>query len=764
MRKTLYFLALLTATLTAAAGPFDQQKPLHPDKAFAISTRTIDGNTLEASWVIADGYYMYRKFFKFEALDKNIKLNPPVLPKGIIKDDKVLNEVLEVYKKKVVIRLSIDRLDPKAGSTRLRITSQGCNEPIGLCYNPVTKDISFKLLPVAGTQAGTPRSLKDLRKKISTDPLGLAQPLPVDRAFNVDVTGVGKRTVRIRFNITEGYYLYRKEIKFSLQAASGKTSPPGVRIAKFRLPPGITKVDSLGKNEVYTKNFSVILPIYGADAPDFDQILLVRYQGCKEKGICYTPVNKKFSLKAAATGPLLARAIEVPAGTGNGVATAAPTTIAGDKTEARSWNKFTLAILFAFAAGLALTFTPCVLPLIPILSSIIVGQGDKKISGKRGGLLAIVYVLGTAVVYTIAGYMAGATGDQLQSYFQNPWAISITVLIFTALALSMFGFYDIQMPAFIQSRLHKHNQGRQGGTLVAVFILGMISSLIVGACVSPVLISALGVAIASQDPLLGSGIMFSMSLGMGTILILIGFGAGFLLPKVGPWMDRIKHGFGVLLLAVAIYIFGFLPEVPVLYLWAALLIITSIYFGAIQPVPDGASGWRYFFKGVGLLMLIWGVLALIGAFTGSRDILRPIQLPVMGLTGTSVDGGPIKPVKSLFIKVRDVKDLNEQIALAKGAKKPVLVDYYASWCTDCRRMEATTFRDPQVQRAMARFVVFKVDVSEKNPVTQAMKARFGVYGPPATIFIDRTGKELKRLHFYGYRNAEEFVTILNQVK
>jgi thiol:disulfide interchange protein DsbD len=380
------------------------------------------------------------------------------------------------------------------------------------------------------------------------------------------------------------------------------------------------------------------------------------------------------------------------------------------------------------------------------------------------------YVLGTAATYTIAGVIAGASGEQLQAYFQNPWALGIFAALFAALALSMFGFYELQMPSFIQSHLHsqsQHMQGRfkhvKGGALFGLFGMGMLSALVIGACVSPLLISALGVAIANRDPVLGGAIMFSMALGMGVILIAIGVGAGFLLPKAGPWMNRVKHVFGVLLIAVAIYLLGLIPEVPVLLLWAALLIIVGIYLGATQSLAHGASGWQYLWKGVGTVSLIWGVAAMLGGFVGNRDVLSPLPLNLSG--GVSVSGGATAATEAhLFQRVASLDELDRKLAEAKRAGKPVLLDYFATWCTDCVRMEKATFNQARVQEEMKRFVLLQADVTDPNdPQTKAIKARYGVFGPPAMLLFDKDGSERRELRTYGFKGPDDFVALLRKI-
>ena len=403
--------------------------------------------------------------------------------------------------------------------------------------------------------------------------------------------------------------------------------------------------------------------------------------------------------------------------------------------------------------------------MIPILSSIIIGQGGEKITKLRGGMLSLTYVLGTSVTYTTAGVMAGKTGDQLQAYFQNAWAIGILSAILALMAISMFGIFELQMPSFIQSKLQSRNQ--RGGKFAGVFIMGIISSLIVGACVSPLLITALGIAITTKDPVLGGGIMFAMSMGMGVVLVAIGIGASTLLPKAGDWMENVKHVFGVLLLAVAIYLLGNLPEVPVLFLWAALLIVTAIYLGATEGIPAGSSGWRYFWKGTGIVMLLWGILALLGGMAGNRNILNPLPLDLIGSRGiavASVPGQPAPVHTELFEHVKTMDQISTRMREATAQGKPLLIDFFASWCTDCLRMEESTFKDPKISALLnSEFIRLQVDLSDPdNPEGRAIKKRFSVFGPPAMLFFSASGKPLEEFNFYGYKAPDEFYSHAKQ--
>ncbi len=749
---------LLFLLLTPAHAAQTDEDLLEADQAFQLSTRVVNDSTLEARWKIAPGYYLYRDKFKFEALG-GATLREPVFPNGKKKQDPLFGTV-EIYTKAVNVPLPFERV-AGAATARLRIVAQGCNEPVGVCYPPIVKEVDFKLPPAKAARAepaemsvnptGEIRSLADLSRGGAPADVA-AEPVDPEIAFRTDVTARGNDTLLARFDIADCCYLYRDKIKLELAAADGGPLPSAVRLGDYTLPPGKTKVDEfIGKTEIYDHGFEVAVPILGLGSQARDLSLRLNYQGCSEKGvlICYPPASKTYGVRWH-EGVL-------------SVTTAAAPPASPAVTAPRDIRKLALAVLTAFGAGLLLTFTPCVLPMVPILSSMLVGQGDTHIGKLRGGLLSYSYVLGTAITYTVAGVIAGLTGAQLQAYFQNPWALGTFSTILVLLALSLFGFYDLQMPGFIQSHLHHRTHHIKGGSYIGVFVLGLFSALIVGACVSPVLITALGAAITSQDPVLGGSIMFALAHGQGAILIALGVGAGFLLPKVGKWMDRVKHLFGALLVAVAVYLLGFIPEVPVLFLWAALLIISAVYLGATQSLPKEATGWQYLWKGIGTFLLIWGALALLGGFSGNRDILRPLPLSSAGV-GVMAGGG-IAPAAAApaFERIYTLRDLEDRLAAAKAAGKPVVLDYYATWCTDCVRMEKGTFTDVRVRQALDRFVRLQPDVTNTgDPEIEAMKKRFKVYGPPALVFLNGQGEQSGKQPIYGYHDAEEFLALLRQ--
>src|SRR3990167_7728374 len=416
---TRYFTVLLFLLLSPARAEQTNENLLEADQAFQLSTRMVNGTMIEARWKIAPDYYLYRDKFKFEAIE-GVTLRNPVFPRGKKKQDPLFGTV-ETYTKAVKVRLPIER-QGSAQSLRLRITAQGCNEPVGICYPPIVKEVDFKLPPVKAARApvaavaaapvGEVRSLKDLTRPVASRG-GEAEPVDPEKAFMVNITARGGEALLAHIDIADCCYLYRDKVKFELTAADGSALPADVRLGGYDLPAGKIKTDEfIGKTEIYKNGFEVTLPIAGGAARDRDMLLHVTYQGCSEKGviICYPPMTKKFGVQ------FRAGALSVAAGP----ETAAASPV-GNQTH--DIGKLMIAVLAAFGAGLLLTFTPCVLPMVPILSGIIVGAEGTHLTKLRGGLLSYSYVFGTALTYTVAGAVAGATGEQLQAYFQTPWAI-----------------------------------------------------------------------------------------------------------------------------------------------------------------------------------------------------------------------------------------------------------------------------------------------------------------------------------------------------
>ena len=410
-----------------------------------------------------------------------------------------------------------------------------------------------------------------------------------------------------------------------------------------------------------------------------------------------------------------------------------------------------LTILSFFGFGLLLAFTPCVFPMIPILSSIIVGQGE-KITTQRAFVLSLIYVLAMALTYTAAGVIAGLFGENLQAAFQNAWILGSFAAVFVLLSFSMFGFYELEMPKSVQDKLSEVSNRQEGGTFIGVAIMGFLSALIVGPCVAAPLAGALIYIGQSGDPVLGGMALFALSLGMGAPLVVIGTGAGKLMPRAGGWMNIVKGIFGVLLLAVALWMLErIIPAAVAMGLWGLLLIVSAIYMGALDSTGPDATGWHRFWKGLGLAMLVYGTLLLIGAAAGSDDRMQPLA----GLTSGTA-GSTVQAEAHPFQQVRNPTELDTALAQARADGRPVLLDFYADWCVDCKRLEKYTFSKPEVQTALGNTLLLQADVTDNNTEHKALLKRFGLIGPPSVLFFDRQGQELRPYRLVGFLNAKEF--------
>ena len=716
-------LALLLSPLFALA---NEDELLPPEQAFELSVNTSSDQQIDVSWAIADGYYLYREKLKLDLDGQYIDYQELELPQGTVVDDPLFGEVT-IYKNSLAFKVPGNSSSPST----LTVTSQGCYEPIGICYPPQTQ--SFSLISQAQAADNPPTANTGIFSQGTVFGTNAEEEfLPVDEAFALVLTKTDTNRVVANFEAANGYYLYKPHIKFNSENTD-------IVISNIEYPDGVTKDDPhFGEIEVYYSNATI--PINLARLSNTNDLqLTVEYQGCAEDGICYPPQTRNLELTLADfDGPF-----------------ADTTSITADAGEEKSILWYLLA---AFGGGLLLTFTPCVLPMIPILSGLIMAERDKG-GLNHSGLLSVIYVLGTAASYTLIGAVAGATGEQLQAYFQTPLAIGLLSGLLIVMALSMFGVFKLQVPAFMQTRLSDHSQKLAGGGAISIFAMGMFSALIVGACVSPLLISTLGIAIAKGSAVLGAALMFCMAMGMGVVLIFFGFEFGHLMPKAGNWMTTINKLIGLLLLAAAIYLLGFLPAVPVLFLWSLLFIAAAIYLFSMT-LPENLRGFHVLTKTISVVLLCWGVMALVGGFNGFRDIMNPLPLQQV-----MTNGAAPQTQKAQFNVVSSIEEVDSLFEQAKKQNKLLMLDYYADWCLDCLRMDGTTFKAPQVVSTLTNdFIMVKVDVTDaSSDAVKAVKKRFNVYGPPATLFFDSNGNELDQYKFYGYKDSDAFLQILNNI-
>jgi thiol:disulfide interchange protein DsbD len=569
----------------------------------------------------------------------------------------------------------------------------------------------------------------------SVAPSALSQQdlLEPEQAFRFSARALAADALEIRFEIADGYYMYRERFRFEAENA---------QLGAAELPAGERKTDQFfGETETYRKAVSIRVPVAPGGADPVR--LVVTSQGCADIGVCYVPMESRASIQLAAATASLS---EGPRSVG-----AVPqwSIYASDQDIAALFQGQFLPVLIGFfGLGLLLAFTPCVLPMIPILSSIIAGEG-RSLTKPRALALSASYVLGMSLTYAVAGVAAAYSGSMLAAALQNAWVLGAFAAVFVWLALSMFGFYEISLPGFLHQRLSAAHQRLRGGRIASVAAMGAFSAVIVSPCVAAPLAGALLYISQTRDVALGGGALFAMALGMGAPLIALGVSEGALLPKAGAWMKAVKAFFGVLLLAVAIWIVSpVLPGVVAMLAWAALLVGTGVYLRAIDRLPVDAPASMRLAKAVGVMTLVAGLALLVGALAGSRDPLRPLAGLVAG--GTAAAHTPFQRVSSL----------DELQAKLRAPGRPVMLDFYADWCVSCKEMEAFTFTDTRVRAQLDRMLLLQADVTANNDADKALLKRYSLFGPPGIIFFDAQGREIRGLRVIGYQDAERFLKTL----
>jgi thiol:disulfide interchange protein DsbD len=559
--------------------------------------------------------------------------------------------------------------------------------------------------------------------------------------------------------MADNIYMYLDKVRIAMVDGEGHA------LGAISLPKGKKKVDEfLGPTEVIYGQVDVSIPIISESGASAQFALSYQYQGCVENRICYPPITKYLSVDA---GQGLIQVVK-DLGDAGGAAMAAVSAQPGDASTAVSDQEqfanllkdesLLLVVGLFFLAGIGLTFTPCVFPMIPILSSIIAGQGETITTG-RAFLLSLIYVLAMAVTYATAGAIVGYYGAEfnIQIWFQDPVILSGFAAVFVLLSLSMFGFYELQMPNAIQSRLTAISNSQQGGTLIGVGLMGFFSAIIVGPCITAPLVGALIFISQTQDWLLGGLALFALGLGMGVPLLLIGTSAGKLLPRAGGWMDSVKAVFGVVLLGVAIWLLErILPVGITMALIAALLIASAIYMGALDSLGEAASGWRRLSKSLGLLILVYGVAYLIGAAAGSNDLIQPLR----GLSASSGGAGQSQQ----HLTFRQVKGRDGlQLALNDSVRqnRNTMLDFYADWCISCKEMEKYAFTHPQVLAALEKVTALQADVTDNDSIDTELMTSLGIYGPPAILFFDAEGREIRNRRVVGEMSGDQFAAHVN---
>jgi thiol:disulfide interchange protein DsbD len=741
--KAISLLSLLAFLVPAQV--MAESELLAPDEAFQLTTTLDETGKLEANWVIAEGYYLYRSKVKITAQTDGVTLGETRLPKGKIKEDDYFGKT-EIYRHTLKATTPFKTETAATESLTFSITYQGCAD-IGVCYPPEKKQVTLALAttPSNPKEGSLFDSIGQLAQSLGSNTFFEDELLPPDQAFAFNAEAKDGQTLQLHWEIAEGYYLYRNKLKLSLE------NSPGVSITSFSTPRGELKEDELfGAVETYQGPLTFDLPLIRKTTAPQEITLIAEFQGCAEKGVCYPPIKKKTTLQLPA--------VAEPTQKNN-----LPLTITIPEPQQSEQehianelkgNSLWLTIVTFFGFGLLLALTPCVFPMIPILSGIIVGHGD-KITTRHAFLISLVYVVATALTYTFFGVLAGLFGSNIQVLFQNPWVLTTFSALFVALSFSMFGFYELQLPSSLQSRLSELSH-KQKHTYIGTAIMGVLSALIVGPCIAAPLAGALIYIGQSGDAILGGLALFSMGIGSGIPLIIIGTSAGKLMPKAGPWMYAIKAFFGVSLLGVAIWLMErILPTEVTMLLWALLFICSSVYMRASDSIKEKDSGWHKLWKGVGQFLLVIGILMIIGAASGNRDVFHPLR----GLT----NGTPTTTTATLFRTIHSNDALNRQLELARQQNRWVMLDFYADWCISCKEMEET-FREKSVQLKLSKMLLVKADVTENSDEEKALLSQFGLIGPPAILFFAPDSSERSAFRIIGYKTATDFLAHINKLK
>jgi len=724
--KTLIFISLAGSTLLALASPafaIEDDDYLLPEQAFKYTVSAHPGE-LTVEWDATPGYYLYKKRMGLAAATAGVTVGEPTYPKGEIHKDEYFGEQ-EIFRG--AFKVTAPLTGAKPGDTvAIKLKWQGCADA-GLCYPPSVWDASVKV------SAAGPTTADKIFKRAEAAAASDEEYLDPDVAFVLTAEAQSANNVQLNWRIADGYYLYKQRIKL---APANSAQPIGAIV----LPKGESHTDDyFGEQEIYRQSLDASFAVPPSTNKTVD--VNVTYQGCADAGLCYPPITKTLSIPLDGAAAV--------AGVSEGPA---PGEFVSEQdsyaAKIKNGNLF-LVLLSFFGAGLLLAFTPCVLPMVPILSGIIAGSGE-NVTTRRSFMLSLSYVLGMAFTYTAAGIAAGAIGQgfNLQATFNQPWIIAAFSILFVVLAASMLGLFTIEMPGFIQTRLSSKSNEQQAGTYLGVGVMGSLSALIVSACVAPPLIAALTVISQTGDVVRGGAALFVMSLGMGTPLLLVGASAGKLLPKAGAWMDLVKNLFGVLFLGVAAWMLSrIVPGWAAMVLWAATaLVLAWVLWRAHMKTPAARGVSRTVATAAGL----YAIALIAGAALGSTDPLAPI--PALAEKKTSL----------AFKRFKTVEDLQREVASASAAGKPVMVDFYADWCISCLEMEHKSFTMPEVQAALKNVALLQADVTANDAEDKRLYAHFEIVGPPTIAFYGADGKERRNFRVVGYMKAAEFADVVRQ--
>lgn len=576
--------------------------------------------------------------------------------------------------------------------------------------------------------------------------------LEPEQAFVLRVALERPATLAVSWQIAPGYKLYQHAL--SVESAA-------VPLAGLQLPPGKTVFDTALGRQVSTYRDAVTgrVALPSSTAMEVD----VGYQGCADGGLCYPPQSRRFRVDPAtgvvaeidaSAAPPQAAALLKTSTAAPRAPTEAPDASPSAESILRGGSLPRIAVAFMLF-GLLLSLTPCVLPMLPILSTIILGEKDP--GRGRGLALAASYALGMAFVYTSMGVAAGLVGEGLAAFLQQPWVLVLFASLLVLMALSMFDVYQLQLPAAWQGRLSEASGRLRGGRVASVFAMGAVSSLIVGPCVAGPMAGALLYISQTRDVTTGGVALFAMACGMSVPLLLTGWSAGRLLPRAGGWMQHVKSFFGFLLLGVALWMLNPLlaPSVRLLA-WGALLVLAALFTPLAAPRSAAEGFGARAARAAGVLMLVTGLAEFAGGLMGNDDAFAPLrQAQASGLQVNGPASGPIT-----FEPVRSVDDLDR---ILQASDRPVMLDFYADWCASCLEMQRFTFTDPQVQQQAQPLRRLKVDVTRNTAEDRALLRRFNLFGPPGLVFFDTRGRELPQLRVVGAMAAAPFGAHLQKV-
>lgn len=749
----------------------DSPPLLSPDEAFQGQlTHSKNNNALQMAFKIEEGYYLYRDRFAITPTDDALKLDETQWPNAEIYKD-------EYFGNSAIYRNSLQALIPiqtaSSDSSAVNVTYQGCAD-IGVCFPPVTKTFTLtglsapssaldklKLLSSSNqAEDHSPMPLESASSLLRSNNTDLLSPSEAYRPF-IDATPTG---LSVAWEIENGYYLYRDKLSYTLASNAGEIQT----FSDMILARGeMYKDEFFGETQIL--RFESIDQLLLTSGSSGDGVLTLNYQGCADIGVCFPP--EQFSVPvswntSSAEGVISAVAGSaggvdgssgISGGSGNALQLSEQDQLASQLATSSLW--FNAAAFYVF--GLLLAFTPCVLPMFPILSSIILGGGENQTTRQAFGL-SLTYVIGMALTYTVVGVLVGLSGYNIQAWFQNPIILTAFAGLFVLFAFAMFGAYEMQLPAGLQTRLMSVSNNQSGGRKGGVFTMGILSAIIVGPCVTAPLMGALIYIADTGNAVVGGTALFALSIGMGTPLLLIGTSAQRWLPKAGGWMSAIKIIFGFLMLAMAIWMLSrFLAPNYIVLLSSALALTAGMWAVLEYSKSDNAMALRTIGTAAGVAASVYGVSLLVGSLAGSPSLLKPFS--GFAIATSSTGTGAANSNHLAFNRVKSMDDLTASVAAARAEGKAVMLDFYADWCISCKEMEAFTFTDPNIQAMLKDVELIQADVTLNDMADQGLLKHFGLFGPPAIIFYDTAGKEIRNARLVGFLDAEKFAGHLTSV-